>query len=128
VAAWALCADSDLEAQRLASSSRMTLSLLRQGRLIAVPPVDKALRYLDGQAASPDGLARGRRANIGSAATVRRGLEELAREYGAQEVLVVTITHDHQARRRSYELIAEAFSLPIRTPVTQAETAAATLA
>ncbi len=45
---------------------------------------------------------------------MRRGLVELAREYGAEEVLVVTITHDHDARRRSYELIAEAFSLPPR--------------
>jgi hypothetical protein len=26
---------------------------------------------------------------------------------------VVTITHDHAARRRSYELLAQAFDLPI---------------
>jgi PleD family two-component response regulator len=43
---------------------------------------------------------------------VREGLEELARRYGAEELIVVTITHDHAARRRSYELIAQAFSLP----------------
>ncbi len=66
VAAWALCAESDEEAQRLASSSRMTLSLLRQGRLIPVPPVDRALRYLNGQTATADGLARERRGIIGS--------------------------------------------------------------
>jgi luciferase family oxidoreductase group 1 len=48
VAAWAICADTDDEAQRLASSSRMTASLLRSsGRLIPVPPVDKALRFLE---------------------------------------------------------------------------------
>ena len=41
---------------------------------------------------------------------MRAGLEEVAREYGAEEVMVVTITHDHAARRRSYELIAEAFA------------------
>jgi hypothetical protein len=35
----------------------------------------------------------------------------VAAEYGADEVLVVTITHDHAARRRSYELIAGAFGL-----------------
>jgi hypothetical protein len=35
----------------------------------------------------------------------------VAREYGAEEVMVVTITYDHAARRRSYELIAEAFGL-----------------
>jgi hypothetical protein len=26
--------------------------------------------------------------------------------------MIVTITHEHAARRRSYELIAEAFELP----------------
>ena len=38
VAAWVLCADSDEEAQQLARSSRMTLTLLRRGQLIPVPP------------------------------------------------------------------------------------------
>jgi alkanesulfonate monooxygenase SsuD/methylene tetrahydromethanopterin reductase-like flavin-dependent oxidoreductase (luciferase family) len=42
---------------------------------------------------------------------VRAGLVEVAAEYGADEVLVVTITHDHEARKRSYELLAEAFGL-----------------
>jgi hypothetical protein len=35
----------------------------------------------------------------------------VADEYGADEVLVVTMTHDHGARRHSYELIAGAFAL-----------------
>ena len=35
----------------------------------------------------------------------------MASRYGAEEVIVVTITWDHAARRRSYELIAEAFGL-----------------
>ena len=45
----------------------------------------------------------------GAPATVRAGIEEAAAEYGADEVLVVTITHSPEARRRSYELIADAF-------------------
>ena len=44
---WVVCAESEEEAQRLASSSRMTFSLLRRGRLIQVPPPEKALRYLE---------------------------------------------------------------------------------
>ncbi len=48
---------------------------------------------------------------IGSPATVRAGLEEVAAEYGAEEVLLLTITHDHGARGRSYELVAEEFGL-----------------
>src|SRR5262245_8920519 len=37
VAAWALAADSDEEAARLASSSKMSFAMLRRGRLIEVP-------------------------------------------------------------------------------------------
>jgi luciferase family oxidoreductase group 1 len=108
----AICADTDEEAERLASSSRMMLSLLRQGRLIEIPPVEKALRYLETRERS----AGGRRAVIGAPETVRAGLEQVAAEYGAEEVLVLTITHDHDARRRSYQLIAEAFGLDAAQP------------
>jgi luciferase family oxidoreductase group 1 len=108
----AVCADTDEEAERLASSSRMVLSLLRQGRLIEIPPVDKALRYLETRERSRSG----RRAVIGSPETVRAGVEQVAAEYGAEEVLVLTITHDHGARRRSYELIAQAFGLGSAEP------------
>ena len=36
-------------------------------------------------------------------------VEQVAREFGAEEVIVVSITSDHGGRRRSYELIAEEF-------------------
>jgi luciferase family oxidoreductase group 1 len=108
----AVCADSDDEAERLASSSRMMLSLLRQGQLIQIPPVEKALRYLETRQRS----SGGRRAVIGSPDKVREGIEAVAAEYGAEEMLVLTITHDHEVRRRSYELIAEAFGLTAAQP------------
>ena len=36
-------------------------------------------------------------------------IEAVAEAYGAEEVFLVNILHSHAARRRSYELIAEAF-------------------
>jgi luciferase family oxidoreductase group 1 len=99
----AICADTDEEAERLAASGRMAFAMLREGRPIAIPPVDKALRFMETRQAP-----KNRRAVIGSPETVARGLEEVAAAYRAEEVMVVTITHDHAARRRSYELIAEA--------------------
>jgi luciferase family oxidoreductase group 1 len=105
----AICAETDDEAQRLAASSRMAFTLLRQGRLIAVPSVEKALAFLAD--AGIGERAGGRRVVVGTPGVVRAGLEGVAAEYGAGEVLVVTITHDHEARRRSYELIAGAFAL-----------------
>src|SRR4051794_2428158 len=107
VGVMAICAETDEEAERLAASGRMSFSLLRQGRLIPVPPVDKALRYLE----SREKKTGGRRAVIGSPETVRSGLEEVASEYRAGELVILTITYDHTARRRSYELIAEACGL-----------------
>jgi hypothetical protein len=48
---------------------------------------------------------------LGTKPMVRDGLDAIGREYGAEELMIVTITHSHEARRRSYELIAEAFEL-----------------
>jgi alkanesulfonate monooxygenase SsuD/methylene tetrahydromethanopterin reductase-like flavin-dependent oxidoreductase (luciferase family) len=111
VAAWVLCAPSDEEARYLASSSRMTFTLLRRGQLIAVPPPEAAVAFLEREGKRPSGEIPGRRGIIGAPATVRAGLETLAAEYQADEVIVVTITHDHQVRRRSYELLAETMGL-----------------
>ena len=77
----------------------MTLTLLRRGQLIPVPPVEKALRFLEHEGIGPSGTGA-RRAVLGSPETVRAKLEEVASSYGAEEVVVVTITFDHQARRR----------------------------
>ena len=109
VAVWAIAADSDTEAERLAYSSRMAMAMLRRGRLIAVPPVEKAERFLKGE-----GLLDkppGRRLVLGTPDKVRAELEQVAADYHAEEVIVVSITHDHEARRRSYELIAAEFGL-----------------
>src|SRR5581483_11163582 len=111
VAAWVLCAPTDDEAQFLATSSRMTFTLLRRGQLIPVPTPEKAVAFLQSEGKQPTGDRPGRRGIIGSPDTVRAGIEALAAEYLADEVIVVTITYDHQARRRSYELLAEVMDL-----------------
>jgi luciferase family oxidoreductase group 1 len=111
VATWALSADTQEEAELLASSSRMAFSLLRTtGKTIPVPTVETAMRFLE---QPPGGLpiARRRRVTLGTPHRVREGLEAIAEEYSAEELMIVTITYSHEARRRSYELIAEAFEL-----------------
>jgi len=99
----AICAETDEEAERLSLSHRMAFSLLRQGRLIPIPPVDQA----EGYAQSRPKRQSSRRFVVGSPATVRAGLEQAAEEYGVDEILLLTITYEHDARRRSYELVAE---------------------
>ena len=115
MAVWTVAADTDEEARRLALSARASMAMLRRGRLVPVPPPAKAARILESLGEDPATEPRGgRRTVVGTGDAVRAGLEQVAAEYGAEEVIAVTITHDHQARRRSYELIADAFGLPSR--------------
>jgi luciferase family oxidoreductase group 1 len=108
VAVSTICAETDEEAERIASSGRMAFVQLRRGRPGPIPSPETALAFL---AEEPDAFqATGRRTVVGSPGTVRAGLEAVAAEYGADEVTVVTIAYDHQARRRSYELVAAAVS------------------
>ncbi len=103
VASAVICAETDPEAERVSASARMAFSLLRRGQLIPVPPVETALRYLEVH--EP---VAGRRWIAGSPERVRAGVDELVAEYGADEVTAVTITFDHEARKRSYTLLADA--------------------
>ena len=89
----------------------MMLLMLFRGQPIAVPPVEQAEAFLREEGVPFVRLPLGRRLITGSPGMVRDAIETVAQEYSAEEVLVVTITHDHAARRRSYELIAEASGL-----------------
>lgn len=114
----AICAETDEQAQRLAASARMCTRMAHRGTPIPVPPVERALRHLE-ETEEPATIPA-RRMVLGSPATVRAGLEAIADQYGAEEVIVVTVTHSHAARRHSYELIAEAFGLRSGERVAQA--------
>jgi luciferase family oxidoreductase group 1 len=120
IAVRALVAESEEEAERLSTSWRMAFDLLRSGRPVAVPPPEKAARYLSLHADQPDREGERRRLT-GDPAQVRADIEEAATAYGAEEVIVVTITHDHQARRRSYELLAAEFALAAAGPAALTE-------
>ena len=106
----AICAETDEEAERLAASHRMAFSLLRQGRLIPVPTVEEGLRYAE----SRPRRQSSRRFLLGSPPTVHAGIVRAAEEYGVEEVFLLTITHGNEARRRSYELLAEEMGLGTR--------------
>lgn len=105
IAAGVICAETDEEAQRLASS----VHVWRQRGLSGpIPTVAES----EWQVQDPLSVAPGRKPMaIGSPETVRNQLEALAAEYQTDEVLAVTIVWDHKARVRSYELLAEAFEL-----------------
>ncbi len=112
VALQVICAPTDDEARLLATSYGMRLIHMHNGRrLDKIPAVETALRFFEQNDLPLDTLPPGRRAVIGSPDKVRTEIEALAQAYGAQEVMIVSIIHDHAARKRSYELIAKAFDL-----------------
>jgi luciferase family oxidoreductase group 1 len=109
VAVGVVCAETDEEAERHASSWRMAITLAEREPSGPLPTVTRALAFLAGEA-GVDTFA-GRRVVVGAPETVRPALEQITADYGADELMIHTLTHNHAARRRSYELIAEAFGL-----------------
>jgi len=109
VAAWTIAAETEDEAWRLASSFIMMFTLMHQGKLIAVPSPETAIKFLKDSGISLTATPPGRRAIVGTPDQVRAGIEALQQEYQADEVMLVNILHDHEARKRSYDLIAKTF-------------------
>lgn len=107
VATWAIAADSREEAEQLSLPAQMMFAHLIRGELIPVPSVEKALSW----AADNRIPERRRRTTLGSPGEVREGLNAVAELYGADELMLVNIMPDHGARRRSYQLVAEAYGL-----------------
>jgi luciferase family oxidoreductase group 1 len=110
-AIWAVCADSTEEANRLQKCRELALLRLYTGRYGPFPSVEEAEAF----PYTPRDLAiiqhtRGRTV-AGTPEVVREELTTMARAYGVQELVIVTITHDFKARVRSYELLADAFGL-----------------
>src|SRR5215475_12643465 len=107
----AVCADSEAEAERLAST--IDLNFVRRSRgeyaPLASPQEAAAYPYSPAERAL---IARNRRrVFVGTKATVLERLSSLITATKADEVMITTMIHDHTARRHSYELLAEAFAL-----------------
>jgi len=112
----AIAAETEEEAKRLFSSVRVFGRRIRQGVRSQIPPVEEAVRELENKS-GPDRLDNGEwpRIVIGEANDVRDRLIDMASVLGAEEVMIVTITHDHEARLNSYRLLAKAFGLTPRS-------------
>ncbi len=111
----AIAADTEAEAKRLFSSVRVFGRRIRQGIRTQIPSVEEALRELETKS-GPDRPDNGEwpRIIVGEANDVRDRLIDMASVLGADEIMIVTITHDHEARLHSYRLLARAFGLAPR--------------
>jgi len=103
-----VAADADDEARRLFTSLQMQFVNLRRGRPGQLnPPVDSLDNFWS--AAERAGVEHALRyAVVGSPDVVRRGLETFAADTGVDELMITSQIHDHAARLRSYEIVAQA--------------------
>ena len=110
-----ICAETQTQAERLASSLRLWRLRLERGDPGPVPTVEEAERYPYSEFERLRIAQNLNRSIVGDPGQVRAQMCALAEAYGVEELVVVTICHDPQARLRSYELLAEAFGLRPRT-------------
>jgi luciferase family oxidoreductase group 1 len=112
-----VCADTDEQAQWLSGSNRLAFVRLRSGRPGRFPSPEEAAAYR--YSPQEDQIARSWTGShvVGSPERVRKELLELTDRTGADELMITSMVHDHGARLRSYELVADVMDLPPRTIV-----------
>jgi luciferase family oxidoreductase group 1 len=111
ICVWALAADTEAEAKRLALTREHSRILRDVGvrEALVTPEEAAAYPYTAAQRAKIESMRR--KAFVGTAEHVRAQLTELASRLELDELVVVTWTHDPAARHRSYELLADAFGM-----------------
>lgn len=108
VTVFAICAETDEEAERVASSIDLSMIMLEQGmESKGTPSPEKAISYRY----SPFELTRiqenRKRMIVGNPKKIKQKLEELSELYQTDEIMLVSITYDFQDKLKSYALIAD---------------------
>lgn len=106
-----VCADTDAEANRLAASLELAGMRRANGVFAPIPSPEEALAYPYSPWERQQALSYRSQHIIGTPPAVKAETEALGAATGADEIMVATTTHDHAVRRRSYELLADAFGL-----------------
>jgi len=110
VCTFAICAESDAEAERLAAPIDLRRLHMALNVDSPVPTDEEAARHRYTEEERRYVMGQRARAILGSPRTCRREIEAMAARYQADEVMVLTITGAYETRRRSYELLMDAFA------------------
>lgn len=103
-----ICADTDEEAERLYKSRELWyLGLLTNREPGCIPSVEEAEAYVYTEQEKAVLAANPRHIIKGSVKTVKRGLQDMVEKYGLDELMIITITYDFEARCRSCQMLAE---------------------
>jgi luciferase family oxidoreductase group 1 len=110
VGANVIAADSDAEARRLFTSIQQSFTNLVRGQPGQLPPPvdDMEERWTPAERAQASRMLAC--AFVGSPETIREEVAGFMARTGCDEVIVAASIHDHAARLRSYQILAEAFA------------------
>lgn len=112
IATGAIVAETAEEAEFLHSSQRLRRLLRDMGESGPVPtPEDASRRLMELGADIVTERSEWPRMLVGDVDGVKAQLDEMARELDVDEFMLVTVVHSHEARKRSYQLLAEAYGL-----------------
>jgi len=106
-----IAAETDAEAERLASSADLHYARRAQGEYAPLASPEEAAAYPYTPIDRERIAAQRTRLVVGGIDRVKTRLRALIEATRADELLITTMVFDHAARRRSYELLAEAFAL-----------------
>ena len=106
VGANAIVADTDAEALHLFTSAQQSFTNIQRGRRGKLPPPIDDIESYWTPPEKERASAMLHRSFVGSPERARAGLEAFAAETDADEIIVASAIHDHEARLRSYELLA----------------------
>jgi len=103
-----VAADTDNEARHLFTTIQQSFTNLVRGSVVNLPaPIENIDDYWT-PSEKHHASHMLKYSIVGSAETVRSGLEEFVDLSKADELMIVTSIHDHAARIRSYQIVAEA--------------------
>jgi len=106
-----VCADTDEEAARLATTVELNFVRRAKGEYLPLASPEEAAAY-DYTPVDRARIAQNAsRLTVGSPATVKARLEPLIAASQADELMVTSMIFDHAARKHSYELLAPAFGV-----------------
>ncbi|RLL46558.1 LLM class flavin-dependent oxidoreductase [Oceanobacillus piezotolerans] len=105
-----VCAETTEEAEEIALSGQLSAVLQAKGvGKNGVPSIQDVKEYTFSEEDKEIIEKVRKRQIVGNPQEVKLKLETIANEYGIDEIMVVTITHSYQARKTSYELLANQF-------------------
>jgi luciferase family oxidoreductase group 1 len=111
LAVHAVCAQTDAEADWLATTIDLNFARRRKGEYQPLASPEEAAAY-DYSPVDRERIAHNRaRLFVGAKAKLVDDIRSLIEATQADEVMITTMIFDHAARKRSYRLIAEAFGL-----------------